>query len=115
TDVFVRWPPGAEATATAAALIRSLPNVRMERGYELLEIGQASEADAKRLDYGTGMPVARVTRLYTDQFDRVIYAGFNVYRGDRFRYEHDFVASVAYGEQLSRSNPHRVDHEDITP
>lgn len=101
TDIFNQWPDGAAATDTLANLIRKTANVRISGGYELLEIGQASQRDAAKLDYGLGMPVAKVTRLYADQDERIIYAGFNVYRGDRFRYERDIVAKVAYGMAIS--------------
>ncbi len=104
-DVYRCWPKGAERRLRLATLLGEAPHVHVRSGYELLEVGQASEAEAQRLDYPIGMPVARVTRLLADETQRIVYAGFNVYRGDRFRYEHDITGKVSYGSQGAAADP----------
>lgn len=97
-DVFARWPAGSEAAQRLLNLVRGIAGVHLQRGYELLEIGAATDADAARLACAPGQPVARVTRVLCDAAGRVVYLGFNTYRGDRFRYEQDITGKLSYGK-----------------
>ena len=64
---------------------------------ERITVSSADFDEARLLGCPLAVPVARVQRLFTDAKGRVVYAGWSVYRGDRFVVERELIEDVRRG------------------
>lgn len=83
-SVYRRFPRDAELTAKISRLVRSLLPGPFTSAQETISVAAADSEEAEALGYPISAPVARVERLFLADDGVVVYAGWSVYRGDRF-------------------------------
>lgn len=86
-DVFQRAPDEFRSRAVIPQLLRMKRAVRIERAHQTMSIGTADPESARLLEIRAGAPVARVTRVFLDRHDRILYHADVIYRGDWVRWE----------------------------
>lgn len=96
-SVYRRFRRGAETHAKLARLVRDLARPPIVSARERITVSSADFDEARLLGCPLAVPVARVQRLFTDGQGRVVYAGWSVYRGDRFVVERELIEDVRRG------------------
>lgn len=86
-EVFQRAPEEFRSRAVIPQLLRMRRSVRIERAHQTMSIGAADPDSARLLEIRVGTPVARVTRVFLDRHDQILYYAEVVYRGDWVRWE----------------------------
>jgi GntR family transcriptional regulator len=86
SDIFKRFPKGAEKKQKLAWLMREL-GVKVTISHERLTIHPADLEEARHLRCQLAQPVARLNRIMLNEEGRVVYAAYNSYRGDLFLQE----------------------------
>lgn len=103
SDIYVwrplyrRFPRGAEARAKLARLVRDRARPPIVSARERITVSSADFDEARLLGCPLAVPVARVQRIFTDADGRVVYAGWSVYRGDRFVVERELIHEMLKG------------------
>lgn len=103
SDVYVfrmlyrRFRRGAETTAKLARLVRDTADPPLVSAIERITVSSADFDEARALECPLAAPVARVQRVFVDGARRVVYAGWSVYRGDRFFVERELIEAVRKG------------------
>lgn len=88
-DVFSLFPKGAEKKRKISRLLTDVYGKRVNFIRQSLSVEPADSEIAGKLNYAIAAPVAKLRRWSLDHTDRVIFAGFFWYRGDRFVLEFD--------------------------
>lgn len=100
SDIYVwrstyrRFPRGAEAHAKLVRLVRDYARPPLASVRERITVSSAEFDEARALGCPLAMPVARVQRVGTDAGGRVLYAGWSVYRSDRFVIERELIEEM---------------------
>ena len=103
SDIYVwrplyrRFPRGAEARAKLARLVRDRARPPIVSARERITVSSADFDEARLLGCPLAVQVARVQRIFTDADGRVVYAGWSVYRGDRFVVERELIHEMLKG------------------
>jgi GntR family transcriptional regulator len=84
-----RFPKGSERKQKISRLVRDYANPPIDKGTEVISVGMVTYEEATHLHAPLSSPVARVTRLFLDADQQIIYYGSLVYRCERFRIERD--------------------------
>ena len=92
--VYRRFRRGAETHAKLARLVREAARPPLESAKERIMVSSAEFDEARLLGCALGAPVARVQRVFVDGSGRIVYAGWSVYRGDRFFVERELIEQV---------------------
>lgn len=83
-SVYQNFPRQAEQRVKLSRLVRGALSAPLMSARERIMVGAASHEESVALECPISAPVAVVQRVYTDADGRVVYAGWSVYRGDRF-------------------------------
>jgi GntR family transcriptional regulator len=100
SDIFVHKPlyrrfgKGAESHAKLARLVRDASRPPLVSVKERITVSSADFDEARLLACPLAAPVARVRRVFVDGNGRIAYAGWSVYRGDRFVVERELIDQV---------------------
>lgn len=94
SDIYARFPQGADETEKIIRLIRDYGNIRIVGGRERFTVENANISDAQLLKCPVTVPVARVRRAFSDEHGVVVFYAINIYRGDRFALERDFTGYI---------------------
>ncbi|VTU40763.1 HTH-type transcriptional repressor YvoA [Variovorax sp. PBS-H4] len=86
-DVFRRAPDEFRSRAVIPQLLRMKRSVRIERAHQTMAIGAADPDSARLLEVRVGAPVAKVTRVFLDRNEQILYYAEVVYRGDWVKWE----------------------------
>jgi GntR family transcriptional regulator len=95
--LFRRFPRDAASSAKLARLVRDTARPPLVSARERIGVSSADVEEARWLGCPLSAPVARVQRLFTDGDGRIVYAGWSVYRGDRFFVERELIDLVRRG------------------
>lgn len=93
-SVYKNMPRHAEERVKISRLVRGALSAPLMSARERIMVGAASHEEALALKCPISTPVAVVQRVYTDAEGRVVYAGWSVYRGDRFLVERELFELV---------------------
>lgn len=85
-SIFQRDPEGFRTHAVIPELLR-MKSVRIQRAHQTMSIGSADAETARLLRVQAGVPVAHVSRVFSDPAGQIIYYAEVVYRGDWVRWE----------------------------
>lgn len=100
SDIYVyralyrRFRKNAELNSKLARLVRDAARPPLTSALERITISSADFDEARLLGCPLAAPVARVQRIFVDGNDRVVYAAWSVYRGDRFVIERELIDEV---------------------
>ena len=89
--VYRRLPRDAELTAKLSRLVRSALPGPFLSAQETISVAAADLEDAEALGCPLSSPVARVERVFLSGDEVIVYAGWSVYRGDRFVLRRDLA------------------------
>lgn len=95
-SVYRRFPRDAELSAKLSRLVRSASSGPFRSAQETISVSAADVDEAEALGCPLSSPVARVERVFLSADGTIVYAGWSVYRGDRFVLRRD----------LTRLRPH---------
>lgn len=93
-SVYDRIPKRAMAKFKISRLVREVLSVPLVSAREKIMIAAASLEEASSLDCPLAAPVAVVHRVYVNADSQIVYAGWSVYRGDRFFVERELLELV---------------------
>lgn len=93
-SIYKKMPRHAEERVKISRLVRGALSAPLLSARERIMVGAASHEEAMALKCPMSTPVAVVQRVYTDSEGRVVYAGWSVYRGDRFLVERELFELV---------------------
>lgn len=93
-SIYKKMPRHAEERVKISRLVRGALSAPLLSARERITVGAASHEEAMALKCPISTPVAVVQRVYTDSEGRVVYAGWSVYRGDRFLVERELFELV---------------------
>lgn len=93
-SVYRNFPRHAEQRVKLSRLVRGALSSPLMSARERIMVAAASPEEAAALNCPLSAPVAVVQRVYTDGEGRVVYAGWSVYRGDRFLVERELFELV---------------------
>jgi GntR family transcriptional regulator len=96
-SVYRRFPRDAAANAKLARLVRDAARPPLVSARERITVSSADLEEARWLGCPLSAPVARVQRIFVDGDGWVLYAGWSVYRGDRFLVERELIDLVRRG------------------
>lgn len=102
-SVYRTFPRRAEERVKLSQLVRNALDAPLMSARERITVGAASPEEAAALKCPMSAPVAVVQRVYSDADGRVVYAGWSVYRGDRFLVERELLELVHGGAAPTRS------------
>jgi len=100
SDIFVaktvynRIPKRALTKFKVSRLVREALSVPLISAREKIMIASATPDEAASLDCPLAAPVAVVHRIYVNANSQIVYAGWSVYRGDRFFVERELLELV---------------------
>jgi GntR family transcriptional regulator len=94
SSVYRSFPRHAEERVKLSRLVRGALTSPLMSARERIMVAAASQEEAIALNCPMAAPVAVVQRVYTDGEGRVVYAGWSVYRGDRFLVERELFELV---------------------
>lgn len=103
SDIYVyrtlyrRFRKNAELQSKLARMVRDAARPPLRSAVERITISSADYDEARLLGCPLAAPVARVHRIFLDGADRVLYAAWSVYRGDRFFIERELIDLVRQG------------------
>jgi len=92
--LYNRFPANAEVKAKLSRLVRDYARPPLVGGFERITVSSLNYDEANALQAPIGSPVARVTRTFYAQGQRVVYVGQFAYRADRFAVERDISELV---------------------
>lgn len=90
-SIYRCFPRDAERSAKVSRLVRSVLAGPFRSAQETITVAAADVEDAVALGCALSAPVARVERVFLSGEGMVIYAGWSVYRGDRFSLRRDLT------------------------
>ncbi len=93
-SVYKRFPRNAEGYVKISRLVREALTAPLVSAREKIMVAAANTDEATALKCPISAPVAVVQRVYTDGEGRIVYAGWSVYRGDRFLVERELLELV---------------------
>jgi GntR family transcriptional regulator len=83
-SVYRSFPRHGEERVKLSRLVRGALAAPLLSARERIMVAAASHEEATALKCPISAPVAVVQRVYCDAEGRIVYAGWSVYRGDRF-------------------------------
>lgn len=92
--VYRRFRRDVETSVKLARLVREAARPPLASAKERIMVSSAEFDEARLLGCALGAPVARVQRVFVDGSGRIVYAGWSVYRGDRFFVERELIEQV---------------------
>jgi GntR family transcriptional regulator len=95
--LYRRFRKNAELHSKLARLVRDWARPPLTSAIERITVSSATFDEAQLLACPLSAPVARVQRIFLDEKGRVLYAGWSVYRGDRFFIERELIEQVRQG------------------
>lgn len=90
TDIYQRFPKGAERRHKLAYLLNEHSKSRMQAMQQTLTVAPADMVLAQALGCSFATPMAHMARRISDATGHIAYAGFFWYRGDRFVLESEY-------------------------
>jgi GntR family transcriptional regulator len=96
-SLYRRFMEGAETRAKLARLVREASRPPLASVKERITVSSADFEEARLLGCPLASPVARVQRIFLNRSGRVVYAGWSVYRGDRFVVERELIDHLSGG------------------
>lgn len=93
-SVYRNFPRNAVERMKVSRVVRRALPAPLQSAREHIMVAAASHEEAAALKCPISAPVAVVQRVYCDADGRIVYAGWSVYRGDRFPVERELSELV---------------------
>lgn len=95
--IYKRFPPGAEGKIKIARLVRDKSRGALAQCMERVTVGAADLEESQQLQCPLMAPVARISRVFMDAKDRIVYYAQLTFRNDRFGIERDITEMIKGG------------------